>query len=391
MKNIIATGLIFAILFAYTIVFPASSETASRRVVVLYFDDHSRFDSPTGCGCIPNPVGLLFGTGRKYTKWNLKTGFRDLLNVKLMESQVYEPVHPDDLAIAFAELEIKKRDLKYESKRAALADKLNLDAMLIGDIRKFNQERVRGSASRTIRDGGQNFGGVGGIQASGYYYRASVHLKLRIYDATGKEIAISEIKESASYELGGVKAAPFTAIVSSTGTKVKFGTAKVTGAQQPDPIVHRDKLDQIDFGSLEYQKTLFGIASEKTLNEIILKLRQRIGPELLPAEEKAIQQASQPTSDAATLKGMIASVKENSPQVYINLGSKDAIEVGDKLTVYTQGKEITDPETGSLLGYEDDKIGFVEVIDVMSPSLSKAKILEGAENIKRGDAVKGSK
>jgi len=388
MKNIIATGLIFAILFAYTIVFPASSETASRRVVVLYFDDHSRFDSPTGCGCIPNPVGLLFGTGRKYTKWNLKTGFRDLLNVKLMESQVYEPVHPDDLAIAFAELEIKKRDLKYESKRAALADKLNLDAMLIGDIRKFNQERVRGSASRTIRDGGQNFGGVGGIQASGYYYRASVHLKLRIYDATGKEIAISEIKESSTYELGGVKAAPFTAIASSTGTKVKFGTAKVIETQQPDPIVHRDKLDQIDFGSLEYQKTLFGIASEKALNEIILKLRQRIGPELLPEEE--IKQASQPDS-AVTLKGIVASVIENPPQVYINLGSKHGIEVGGKLTVYEQGKEITDPETGELLGYEDDKVGLVEIIDVMSPTLSKAKILEGAENIKRGDAVKGSK
>ncbi|MBC8233916.1 hypothetical protein H8E77_30575 [bacterium] len=388
MKNIIATGLIFTILIAFTEVSPAKSETASRRVVILYFDDHSRFDSPTGCGCIPNPVGLLFGTGRKYTKWNLKTGFRDLLNVQLMESQVYEPVHPDDLAIAFAELEIKKRDLKYESKRAALADKLNLDAMLIGDIRKFNQERVRGSASRIIRDGGQNFGGVGGIQASGYYYRASVHIKLRIYDATGREIAISEIKESSTYELGGIKATPFTAIASSTGTKVKVGTTTVTEARQPDPIVHRDKLDQIDFGSLEYQKTLFGIASGKALNEIILKLRQRIGPELLPEEE--IKQASQPDS-AVTLKGIVASVIENPPQVYINLGSKHGIEVGGKLTVYEQGKEITDPETGELLGYEDDKVGLVEIIDVMSPTLSKANILEGAANIKRGDAVKGNK
>ena len=278
--------------------------------------------------------------------------------------------------------------MKYESKRAALADKLNLDAMLIGDIRQFNQERVRGSASRTIRDGGQNFGGVGGIQASGYYYRASVNLKLRIYDATGKEIAVSEIKESATYELGGFKAAPITAVASTTGTNVKIGTAKVTEAKQPDPIVTRDKLDKIEFGSSEYRQTLFWTATEKTLNEIILKLRQRIGPELLPEEET--MQASQP-ADAVTSKGMIASVKDDPPQVYINLGSKHGIEVGDKLTVYTQGKEVTDPETGALLGYEDDKVGLVEVIDVMSPSLSKAKILEGTGSIKRGDTVKGGK
>jgi len=385
MKNIIATGLILLILFALTVVFCENGATASRRVAVLYFDDHSNFDSPTGCGCIPNPVGLLFGTGRKYTKWNLKTGFRNMLNIKLMESEVYESVDPDDLAIAFAELEIKKSHLKYESKRAALADKLNLDAMLIGDIRKFNQERVRGSASRTIREGGKNFGGVGGIQASGYFYRASVHLKLRIYDAVGKEIALSEIEENATYELGGVKAAPFTAVASSTGTKVKFGTAKVTEAKKPDPIVHADKLDQIDFGSLEYQKTLFGAATEKALNKVILKLRDRIGPELLPEEE--IQQASEPT--AVTMKGTIASVKDEPPQVYINLGSKDGIEIGKKLTVYTQGEEITDPETGTLLGYEDDKVGLVEIIDVMSPALSKAKILEGVGSIKRGHAVKG--
>ena len=67
MKNIIATGLIFIILFALTIISPAGGETANRRVVVLYFDDHSRFDSPTGCGCIPNPIGLLFGNGGKHT------------------------------------------------------------------------------------------------------------------------------------------------------------------------------------------------------------------------------------------------------------------------------------------------------------------------------------
>ena len=76
---------------------------AKKRVAVLYFENHSNFDSPTGCGCLPvGPLGFLFGSGGKHEKWDLKTGFRDLLNERLEESQLYEVVKLEELFIAMA-------------------------------------------------------------------------------------------------------------------------------------------------------------------------------------------------------------------------------------------------------------------------------------------------
>lgn len=384
MKTSFVVGLILITILSLIMVFPMDGE-AIKRVAVLYFDDHSGFDSPTGCGCLPvGPFGFLFGQGR-HRKWNLKMGFRDMLNEKLTESQHYEVIYPDDLAIAFAELEMSKRDVKNEAKRAELADKLNLDAMLIGDVRRFNQERLRGSAARMIREGGKRAAGVGGIQAAGYYYRATVHLKIKMYDATGREIAISKVNKSAVYELGGVSAAPFRAVTTNRGTEFKMGTSKISTKKGPDPIVSSDKLDKIEFNSPEFRQTLFWAATEKVLNGVILKLRQRIGPEL--TAEEISESTSQPTP-TVTPKGMIASVKTEPPQAYITLGSEQGIAVGDKLVVYTQGAEITDPQTGQVLGYEEEKAGLIEIIDVMSPSLSKAQILEGVNKLKRGDIVK---
>ena len=34
-----------------------SDAAPKKRIAVLYFEDHSRFDSPTGCGCVPTFIG----------------------------------------------------------------------------------------------------------------------------------------------------------------------------------------------------------------------------------------------------------------------------------------------------------------------------------------------
>ena len=59
-----------------------------KRVAVLSFEDHSRFDSPTGCGCIPTGglIGKIFGGTKRRTDWDLSAGFRILLNRKLAET-----------------------------------------------------------------------------------------------------------------------------------------------------------------------------------------------------------------------------------------------------------------------------------------------------------------
>jgi len=367
---------------------------AKKRVAVLYFEDHSNFDSPTGCGCLPvGPFGFLFGRGGKHERWDLKTGFRDLLNERLEESQFYEVVKLEDLFIAMAELEISKRSLKHEEKRAELADKLNLNAMIIGDIRKFNQERGRGTVSRTYMGEIEKSGvaGVSGMKAAGRYYRASVHLGLEIYDAIGKEARSAIIKKDVNYEVGGFSAGPITAVATNRGSRIKIGTAKVESGKQKPLIVSPDYLNKIKFGSPEYRRTLLWVVTEQALDEIILKLQKQIGPEIIAQEETPTPEVEKTAPKPVLigpLKGKIASVTEDPPQAYINLGSEAGIEIGDKFTVYTKGKEIIDPDTDELLGYEEQVAGSIEIVDIMSGRMSKAKILSGAGKIKRLDVVK---
>ena len=61
-------------------------------MAILSFEDHSGFDSPTGCGCIPTGglIGKIFGGTKRRTDWDLSSGFRILLNRKLAETGVYE-------------------------------------------------------------------------------------------------------------------------------------------------------------------------------------------------------------------------------------------------------------------------------------------------------------
>ena len=109
--------LVVAIVLISVVAIVPDGFAESKRVAVLYFDDHSGFDSPMGCGCIPGVIGKLFGTRQK---WNLKVGFTELLNRKLKQTPVYEPVSQDEIVKAMLRLELTKKDLADTQKRGAL-------------------------------------------------------------------------------------------------------------------------------------------------------------------------------------------------------------------------------------------------------------------------------
>lgn len=74
-------------------------------------------------------------------------------------------------------------------------------------------------------------------------------------------------------------------------------------------------------------------------------------------------------------------------KIYINAGRQSGIQVGDVLKVTTEGQEIYDPETGSLIGYsEGDVKGTVEIIDYFGPDGSIA-ILHSGGSVTEGDFV----
>jgi len=81
----------------------------------------------------------------------------------------------------------------------------------------------------------------------------------------------------------------------------------------------------------------------------------------------------------------IAKVTGNT--VYINRGSGVDFEVGDHLSVLAQGEGLIDPDTGESLGSAEEEVGVVEVTSIQK-KFSKAKIISGEKNIKKGALVR---
>ena len=108
-----------------------SDATPKKRIAVLYFEDHSRFDSPTGCGCVPTFIGNIFGTKKR---WDLEAGFAKMLNRKLVETNVYEPVSKDELLDAMALMTFSRQNLRKmdQAQLATLAKHLNADVIVVG-------------------------------------------------------------------------------------------------------------------------------------------------------------------------------------------------------------------------------------------------------------------
>ena len=396
LSTLLSKCLTAVIVLCLLILLAPSSFAAPKRVVVLYFEDHSRFDHPTGCGCIPTgPFSPLFGGRKHHKRWHLKEGFTELLNRKLGQSEVYEPVSQDELLDAMAESGLSRKALSDPEKRAQLAKVLKVDALIIGDIRKFNQERVKANAGRLIRQGGAGYQGasasyVGGVQLRGSMYIASIHLEMRFFGISGVEIDNPKIAARKQHQLGGLSIASLDAVVTDQGTELQFGQSPGL-KRKPRPIVAPSELNRIDFGSEQYDKTLFGMATDDALHKIVLALRENIGP-ALPGSVGVVQNNAsgpgQPAPQPSVIQGSIVYVDSEDPEnTYINIGSDKGIAVDLQLKVYT-AESLIDPDTGDVLGVIPKAVGLIKVVEVQSDRLSRVEIIEGFGEIKKGDRVK---
>ena len=385
--------------FCFLILLAPSSHAAPKRVVVLYFEDHSRFDHPTGCGCIPTgPFSSLFGGRKGHKRWHLKEGFTELLNRKLEQSEVYEPVSQDEMLDAMAELGLSRRGLRSDpKKRAELAKALKVQALIVGDIRKFNQERVKANAGRLIRQGGAGYYGtasyVGGVQLRGSLYIVAIHLEMRFFGTSGAEIDNPKIGARKQHQLGGLNIGPMDYVVTEQGTETQFGQTPGL-KRKPRPIVAPAELNQIEFGSERYEKTLFGMATDDALHKVVLALRENIGPALPGSDAGSLDilsKSGQPSPQASVIQGSIIFVDSKDPEnTYINIGSAKGVTLDLQLRVYTI-ESLVDPDTGDVLGVIPKPVGVVKVVEVQTDRLSRVEIIEGFGEIKKGDKVKQEK
>ena len=280
-------------------------------------------------------------------------------------------------------------------KRAQLAKALKVQALVVGDIRKFNQERVKANAGRLIRQGGAGFQGasasyVGGVQLMGSLYIVSIQLEMKFFGTSGTEIDNPKIAARRQHQIGGARIAALEAVVTEQGTELQFGQSPGL-KRKPRPIVAPSELNRIEFASEQYNKTLFGMATDDALHKIVLALRENIGPALPGAVAAVVDNASkagQPSVQPSVIQGSIVYVDSNDPEnTYINIGSDKGIVIDQQLKVYT-AESLIDPDTGDVLGVIPKMVGVIRVVEVQSDRLSRVEIIEGFGTIKKGDRVK---
>ena len=374
-----------------------SDATTKKRIAVLYFEDHSRFDSPTGCGCVPSFIGNMVTTKKR---WDLEAGFAKMLNRKLVETNVYEPVSKDELLDAMAFMTLSRQKLKKlnQEQRAALAKRLNADVIVMGDIRKFNQERLRANASRTLREGGRqaqrgSASYMAPVILRGSFHRATINLNMKFYNASGDVVAEPRISATRDHSYAGTKFASLEASATEEGTNLTFGQTPDTRRKNPRPIVRPTELNEIQFASAEYDRTLFGLVTHEALIKVVVALRDSVGPNFITPWETKTETTKKaqgtPEKVDGPIKGKIQYVdNENLDKIYINIGSNRDIAINQEFAVYTKGKPVRDLDTGEVLTYLEKQVAVVAVAEILNDKISVFRVVEMTEPLKMGDVVR---
>ncbi len=353
-KLILFHSIIPAIVYMFVISSPVFSQ-GGEKIAVLYFTDHSGFDSD---GLLSFwPFNVIFGSGQKREKWELSSGFRDMLNEKLTEAgySIIEADYVDKI------LQETKKDNLGE-----LAKKLNADVIIVGNIKKFEQHRTRASSQGPTQYNPSEttsmiaMGGLGG-----FFYSATVKTHVMMYDSSGEELENSNFDSKKDLKDFYMGVGPLTYHRGDTEEKNK------------NPIVDYEKLDAMKFGSDEFKSdTLFGLATMDVMDQIAKKMDEHLTP-----------------TEIANVNGKIIYVgtgdrlKEN--EVYVNLGASDGIKPGVRLGVFVEELKLTDPDSGKELGtVPEEKIGAIKITKIEAEHLSVAEIVEKTKQIERGNVVK---
>lgn len=400
-SNIVMIGICLSFIFGVVSnVFSTTEKPhpSAKRVAVLYFEDNSGFDSSTGCGCIPNFIGRIFSTKKK---WDLEAGFPTMLKRRLAETVVYVPISRDELLDAMAKMTLSRNNLKKLNKdqRATLAKHLNADVIVLGEIQEFDQSRMKANASRSLIESGREAPSTSisasymtGVAVMGYKHRAIVKLNMKFYDASGNEIASVPIISNRNHSLAGTQVSGLEATISESGTDLRFGQMSERHGENLRPIVNPTELNKIKFASPKYDQALLGMVTNDALIKVVLALRDNYGPNFItPWEEKiANEEQEEKVSPEFTNKPIKITYvdSENPGMIYINAGSARGLAIDQKFAVFTDGKPIRDIDTGDILDYIPEKIATVVVVEIRNDRLSVVSVVKKDREIKRGDLLK---
>ncbi len=178
--------------------------------------------------------------------------------------------------------------------------------------------------------------------------------------------------------LGGLKVESSRSMVGMNFRLIDATTSEVVFTKQVSAVISKSGLS---FGGLGFggAGALGGFLSTYS--------RTPIGQAVIAAVNKGVYELVKQVGSAPP-SGSVVTVKAG--KVYINLG-KDAVRVGDTLTLYSKGEELIDPETGIPLGGDDQEIGKLRVVAVKDKFSIATPVGVSASRIKRGDKVVSSR
>jgi len=271
---------------------------------------------------------LPFEDKTKFTgPWDIVSGIPRVLAEELAENPFYRPVAPESLATL---IEGRKQWAgKFKDKQAIeIGRRAGADYVFTGKILAFAMTRFRAGAP---------FGGYSS-------YGAAAELEVKVFNV---------IEGKAKGTITG------EGEVTDRGVDLSYRMSKSW-----ERNMEFYEVTGYAFDSPEFRNTLLGEAFTQAMDQLKEKVEEIIEPPPVPLISNPV----------------ILWVEAD--QAYVNIGSEDGAEIGDKFGVYLPGEELKDPLTGESLGQADDRrIGTIQIIVVKKPHLSKARILEGGDEV----------
>lgn len=296
-----------------------------KRVAVMDFD----------YATVRSSTASMFGNDVDVGK-----GIADMLVKYLVKDGTYSVIERKALDKILAEQNFSNSDRANPNSAAKIGKLLGIDAMIVGSITQFGGE----NKNQKVGGGGGGWGGFGvggiGLKKS----KAIVALDARVVDIdTGEILAVAEGK----------------------GESSRSGTSLLGGGGN----WHGWGGGAVDFSSSGFEETIIGEAVKAAVSTM--------STEVIAGNTKL-------QTRVINVSGMLAFVE--SDRVVLNVGGKNGLKVGDKMTVERVSQEIKDPATGQVLRRMSSKIGNLEVTEVDDVS-AVAKILDG-KGFKVGDLAK---
>lgn len=261
--------------------------------------------------------------------------------------------------ISLAEVKNRDKSNSYDFQSySSVASKIGAEYVVSGKVIDFNVSRF--SAGET---------NIAGYEA----YSCNINISLQIFNLTTNSTAYSGNVESS---------------VSNKGLGLNlFGAAS-------DEKKQYLALNQIRFGSEEFNKCIVGETMFQLCEDLALNIKSKNRELLFPKKQNPVQtDFHDKTLDeiqikVEILKGIILTYDEETGEAFINIGSSNAIRAGDELSIYAAADSLFDPVTNEFLGLSDKPVSVLEIVEVRGEKLSLAIVKSNRDKIEKGLEVR---